>query len=252
MRESFEVKLMTLNCASFKARWALRVLVLAARILLHRPDVLTCVELYAPRRPRLTALIARQYVCVGSYKGKVIYLHKHRHLDWHRGSLLRVSLGHGKHALAVRMFDRASGQWVVIVVAHLSWQIRYDARRDLETRRLDNKITARFLGVPVIYSGDWNSSRRKGKRKRDAVGDVFTARGLTEAYTAAKTRAHKGWNSANRFKRPGPADGIHLDRMFGRGVEFLTWALDYYTGRYGSDHFAIVITARIPITKGTP
>lgn len=245
----YPVKVMTLNCASFKAWWAVRVVILAARVLFRAPDVLTCVELYATRRGRLSKRLARRYVLAGTYRGKVIYVRKG--IPIHKGTLLRLNLGNGKHALAVRLVHPKTGAQFVVVVAHLSWQIGYDGRREAQTHRLIGRVRQHFPDLPTVYTGDWNSSIRKGRRKRDAVGSVFSARGVIEAFTTARVHRHEEFNSANRYLRHAPTSGVHLDRMFGDGVEFGTWVLDVYPPAkrrplYGADHFGLVCTVLIP------
>lgn len=249
------LKVMTLNCASFKIGWAGRAVICALRILTNAPDVVVCTELYATKRGRLSKRLAKRYAVVATHMGKVIYVRKGRGIIAHKGSILRMHLGNGKHAVAIRLVVGAGAftppTKVVIVAAHLSWQISHDQRRERQTRRLIHLVRRRFADTPTIYAGDWNSSITRGKRKRDAVGDVFKARAIPEAYRSARKRENTKYNSANRYKRPAPASGIHLDRIFGSGVTFVTWLLDHYTGRYGSDHFGIVVTVRIPTQEGT-
>lgn len=250
MRGHYGVEVMTQNFASFKRGWPLRAVVLVARVLLHKPGVLTCTELYAAKRWRITRALKSRYVFAGSYNGKAIYVR--RDIGVHRGSLLRINLRHGKHALAVRCVDPATGTRFVVVVAHLSWRHEHDDRRHTETHRLITAVRKRFGSTPAIYTGDFNSSIVTGARKRDAVGDVFKDRGLIEAYRTASTRTNQRWNSANRYKRPAPHSFIHLDRVFGQGVTFTSWLLDFYDhGRYGSDHFGVVVVVHIPLKEGT-
>ena len=252
MSAAIDVRVMTQNCAAFKLLWAVRVAILVARVKVNRPDILTCVELYAARRPKMTKLLkGLGYDCVGTHMGKVIYRRRGRGIVAHEGSLLRMHLGNGKHALACR-FEHRSGTTFVVTVSHLSWQIRYDKRRHSQTHRLISMTRKRYgTTVPTIHTGDYNSSIRKGKRKRDAVGAVFKSRGFLEAFTAARLHECERYNSSNRFLRPPPRNGVHLDRVFGDRVQFVTWLLDYYPPRarrpfYGADHFGLVVDVLIP------
>ncbi len=237
------VEVMTINCASAKPGWAKRAPVQANRILRNAPDVVVCTELYAARRGSLVRRVRHRYTVAVTHMGKVILVRKARGIGIHSGSVLRMHLGHGKHAVAIRLVR--GGEKVVVVAVHLSWRISDDARREIETRRLVLKVSKRYGTTPVIYAGDWNSSIVKGKRKRDAVGDVFRKFGIGESYRETSHRANAKYNSANRYLRPAPANGVHLDRIFGSGVTFTSWCLDYYQGRYGADHFPVIATAKI-------
>lgn len=247
MTRALAAKAFTQNFASAKVGWLARSLILVARVTMGRPDFILCVELYAGRRGRITKRLAKRYACAGHYYGKVIYVRRDRWAIISRPHGIR--LGNGKHALAVRVQDRHSGGWLTVAVAHLTWQKASDRKREVQAHVLDVKVRQHFGDGPAIYSGDFNSSIHKGSRKRDAVGDALGARGLSEAYRKAPKRKHLEYNSANQYRRPAPRHRIHLDRFFGRDVTWLSWRLDYYAGRYGSDHFGVETTFTFPVVR---
>lgn len=241
-------KAFTQNFASAKVGWLARSLVLVVRVTLGRPDFILCTELYANRRARITKRLAKRYACAGYYYGKVIYVRRTRWAVISRPH--KVRLGNRKHGLAIRVQDRHSGAWLTVAVAHLSWAKSSDTKRERQTMRLVHSVDKHFGTGPALFGGDWNSSIHKGSRKRDAVGEVMRRLGLSEAYRKAPKRSHVEFNSANQYRRPAPSHSIHLDRFFGRHLTWLSWTLDYYTGRYGSDHFGVAVTFQAPIVKG--
>lgn len=237
------------NAASDKPRWATRARQIARRAKARNPQALAYVELYGNRRPLLTLLLMARYVCVGYNLGKVLYLRRNLR-GWTKvGRARKWDLGNGKHAVAVRVRHRTTGQHLVIVVPHLTWQHQHPGRRHGETIRLTNLIEQTFPGLPVLAIGDWNDSRKSiATRPHDTSGSMMRRRGFHDLETDVPVdqRRNRGYNSAHPPAGPVPVRSIHLDRGFGTDeIEGLAWGLEIHGEPYDADHWALDLTIRI-------
>lgn len=236
------------NAASNKPRWVSRARQIARRARNHRPHALAYVELYDARRSVLTALVAVHYRCVGFKRGKVLYLR--RRGPWTVASRVhKWSLGNGKHAIAVRLRHRTTRRYVVVVVAHLSWQHGFASRRREEARRLARLVEGTFPETPVLAVGDWNDSRKPtATRPQDSTGMVLAGYGYRDLETDVPIhrRKNRRFNSAHGLTGRAPENGIHLDRAFGTpAVTATSWGLATHREPYDSDHWSLDLTVQI-------
>lgn len=239
------------NVASNKARWPSRARSIARRAKRRHPQALAYVELYNARRAVLTALLLTRYYLVGFKRGKVLYLR--RRGAWRRASRVQKwSLGNGKHAIAVRVRHRDSRQYLVIVVAHLSFQHGAAARRREESHKLARLIEGTFPGVPVLILGDFNDARRSSdSRPNDTTYDVLRGYGYhdVELDVPIERRKNRRYSSSHPLTGDPWMRGIHLDRGFGtEEVRAQQWGLAVHDEPYDSDHWSLDLVVRIEET----
>lgn len=247
------VSVVTQNCASAKAGWTTgRAKILANRLLTKEPDIIYCEELYATERPLMESLLSGKYGVGSVHKGKVVFYLKTAYKKI-IGSDRGFDLPNGKTAAGVKIESITTGKRINAVAAHLSWQHDYEAQRAAETKSLITQCKTQYPENRTLYAGDWNASLKFGDRTGDSVAKVMAAYGYRDLYkdVPVASRYYEEYNSANGFALPPPKDGIHLDRIFGGDVTGTAWRLDAYVpstvSGYGSDHFAVGVTLRVPI-----
>lgn len=109
------------------------------------------------------------------------------------------------------------------------------------------------MNVPIVYAGDFNSSRM---RADDSPRKVLATTGHVDAFERASTYSKAYVNSFNGYEarpRRGVRYGDHIDRIFIRGsVGVSNWAVvaPLRRGRnvrpYASDHYAVRVTLWLP------
>ncbi|MFW6868968.1 endonuclease/exonuclease/phosphatase family protein [Nocardioides sp. CPCC 206347] len=155
----------------------------------------------------------------------------------------------------VKVRDKASQQEVVVVSAHL-WNgddTAGDTRRGLETDLLADTVKATFPDSPIVYAGDFNSTR---SRARDTPLNRMHSDGQDDAYDqAARYLSRPYRNSAcgtSTTPRTSWRWGNHIDRVFAPArTHVATWEVDYrmdgsrYLAPLPSDHHPVLVSLLI-------
>lgn len=248
-----EFKVYEQNCKGATSGFIKRAPLIAARLDRHRPHFVSAVELYTAPRILLSQRIKALFKMQGNTRGKVQYAIKSSN-GWAKvGKSKAISLGNGKHAIAVRYRHGVSGGDFVLVTAHLSWEHNAAKKRDGEARKLVAALKKSFPGQPLLITGDMNDSHKSIKSRRDdSSGDVFKAAGLHDLYydVPQKSKVNADYNTANGYKKPAPMDGVHLDRFWG-SKEFtgMSWLADVVDGPRPADHWGVLMRVSLKHPK---
>jgi endonuclease/exonuclease/phosphatase family metal-dependent hydrolase len=157
-----------------------------------------------------------------------------------------------------QLFEHIStGVRFLFVTPHLTAAIgaKYDDMRQVQTERMitaAENYSQNHGNVPIVYAGDFNSMPG-AKHITDGPAIAMRAHHSADAFEVARTTSKTKYNSANRYLRRPPADGMSIDHVYGSpGVAFPLWTqlLDLVSGKFAgaipSDHNPVVADAVIP------
>jgi endonuclease/exonuclease/phosphatase family metal-dependent hydrolase len=163
-----------------------------------------------------------------------------------------------ERAAAYQLFEHvATGARFLFVTPHLTAAIgtKYDDMRQVQTERMINAATnysQNHGDVPIVYGGDFNSMPG-AKHITDGPAIAMRGHHSSDAFEVARNMSRAKYNSANRYLRRPPADGLSIDHLYGSpGVGFASWTqlLDLASGKFvgaiPSDHNPIVADAVLP------
>lgn len=159
----------------------------------------------------------------------------------------------------VKVREKTSQQEVVVVSAHL-WNgadTAGDTRRGMETDLLADTVKATFPASPIVYAGDFNSTR---SHARDAPLYRMYADGQDDAYDQAARYLSRPYRKSACGTSTTPRTswrwGNHLDRVFAPArAHVATWEVDYrmdgsrYLAPLPSDHHPVLVSLLIPATS---
>jgi endonuclease/exonuclease/phosphatase family metal-dependent hydrolase len=178
---------------------------------------------------------------------------KHRTVD--QRAFGTVVLPHRRTVAWATLLDVRSGRHVTVATTHLTpGGSRSAARaRTAEARALRSGMRARVAWGPIVYLGDFNTSRARGS---DRVGAALSRSRLVDAYDQS-TSFTKAWmSSSNGFERRPRREvryGDHIDRIFvPKGVGVSDWRVvaPLRRGRnvtpMASDHHPVRATLQLP------
>lgn len=127
------------------------------------------------------------------------------------------------------------------------------ARKEQMRRVMEWMETKVRMNVPIVYAGDFNSSRM---RADDSPRKVLARTGYVDAFERSSTYSKAYVNSFNGYEARPRRDvryGDHIDRIFIRGsMGASDWAVvaPLRRGRnvrpYASDHYAVRVTLWLP------
>jgi endonuclease/exonuclease/phosphatase family metal-dependent hydrolase len=148
--------------------------------------------------------------------------------------------------------NKATGARFLMVSTHLvvGNDTKLDKEREAETKNMVQHVAALNLGLPVVYSGDFNSH---DGRSYDGPGIAMRDANVADAWYVAQHRVRAKYNSANNYQRRPPHTGDSLDHIYGSpGVALLNWKLimklkdGAYVGVIPSDHNQLVSDINYP------
>ncbi|KQX76138.1 hypothetical protein ASD10_13710 [Aeromicrobium sp. Root472D3] len=155
----------------------------------------------------------------------------------------------------ITMHDTVTGSPYTFVSVHLeAGTSRSAARaRQRQARALIRGMAASAARGPVVYAGDFNSSRA---RRGDPVGRILARAGYTDAYQQSTSFTRAWMSSSNGFEsrpRREVRYGDHIDRIFvpsGTAVSDWEVVAPLRHGRavrpMASDHHPVRATLRLP------
>lgn len=173
------------------------------------------------------------------------------------GNGFHWNLGDERTAAYQLFEDNATGARFLFVSTHLTAAIgaKYDDMRRQQTERMITAATnysQNHGDVPIVYVGDYNSMPG-AKHITDGPAIAMRARYSSDAFEVARNISRAKFNSANRYLRRPPADGMSIDHIYASpGVGFAMWTqlLDLVSGKFvgaiPSDHNPVVADAVIP------
>ena len=166
----------------------------------------------------------------------------------------KLALPNDRSAAFASLLDIRSGRYVTVVTTHLTpgSSTRAARKRGEETKFLVDAWYARST-VPVIYTGDLNSSRARG---HDHPSGELAKGHMVDAYDRATSFSQAWISSSNGFAarpRRSVRYGDHIDRIFvPRGFGVSDWAVvaPLRRGRnvrpMASDHHPVRATLWLP------
>ncbi len=164
-------------------------------------------------------------------------------------------LGDGRKAAHVILRNNSSGAQFLFVSAHLTagHSDALDAERGRETTSLISQANsaASYYGVPLVYSGDFNSS--VDTYTTDAPGNAMRAAGVGDTRLSAVERYNEAYNSANQYLRTPPQNSHSIDYVYaGPGVTTWSWGVmatlvhGQFVGYIPSDHDPVWAHMTVP------
>lgn len=117
-----------------------------------------------------------------------------------------------------------------------------------------NALAALRGGIPVVYTGDWNSFPSPGWHPFDAPPVAMHNAGISSDAAVARYKWNAQYASRNRYCLTPPADGINLDYLYvGPGVAGGSWGVvlrlnsnNQFNLPIPSDHNPVAGTLKIP------
>lgn len=166
-------------------------------------------------------------------------------------------IGDGHSAAYQLLQNRTTGARFLFVTVHLDSGsgLTYDRVRQAETASMLRQAGAEAAtdGVPVVYTGDFNSNTEKRAHPVDGAGDEMRAANLSDAKLVAQSFHQAAYNSMNQYLRRPLAYSIDIDYVWTpRGVAAPLYgsALHLRDGKFvgtiPSDHDPVYARVVIP------
>ena len=213
------ISVVTFNiCSSVCSHWKQRRGAVLRRILEADADVVVLQERAASSTFLSSGLRQRGYTGVSASSDEQIFSRDARLDSIGRGrdSLDGIVRRAGTVAPWVTLFDRTSGLPYTFVSVHLmaGSSRKIQKHRARQTRALLDAMGRSEAEGPVIYAGDFNSSRARGS---DLPRRELQRAGYVDAYDQAVSLSQSPVSSSNGFESAPRRDiryGDHIDRIF--------------------------------------
>ncbi len=159
------------------------------------------------------------------------------------------------YAPYVELQNKSTGAKFLFVGAHLTASVgrTYDSQRGTQTASLISQASSKASswGVPVIYSGDFNSNPKQNAY--DGPNVAMNSKLIADARLVAQARYNERFDSMNELMRTPNPYSLFIDYVYvPPGVSATSWGMSmrYSNGRmvgvFPSDHNPIWAWVRIP------
>jgi endonuclease/exonuclease/phosphatase family metal-dependent hydrolase len=165
-------------------------------------------------------------------------------------------LGYNRSGVYQPLENIVTGARFLFVCTHLSpgQGSTIDQERQAEAAELVKQAThlAAALGVPVIYSGDFNPNATV-RHPVDGPGIVMSGAGIDDARMVAQARRNERYDSMNQYSRTPWAYSSYIDYLWApEGVAVTSWGSalrlsdGQFVGTIPSDHNPVYATLLYP------